>query len=193
MIPTGNGNRPLVEVDRTKDWNHLDFGAVLFLDFDGVLHPEGGGEEENFCYLPNFASVLKEVNPERNLPIVISSLWRHHVSLEDIRGYFPDDIAGQIVGVTPYMTQSQVKEVKDWKPYGGEQSWLRHRQREILMWMNAHSPIGRWMAIDDRAEYFHRICPNLFLVPSFGEQGDSGLTDSMVKPLTDELRRFLSR
>jgi hypothetical protein len=61
------------------------------------------------------------------------------------------------------------------------------------MWMNAHSPIGRWMAIDDRAEYFHRICSNLFLVSSFGEQGDSGLTEMMVEPLTDELRRFLKR
>ncbi len=85
MIPTSTGARTLVEIDRTKDWSHIDFGAILFVDFDGVLHTEGCHGEENFCYLPNFVSVLEEVNPERNLPIVISSLWRPHVDLEDIR------------------------------------------------------------------------------------------------------------
>jgi hypothetical protein len=192
MIPSGSGTHTLVELDTTKDLCHFDFGAILFLDFDGVLHPEGCSEDQNFCYLPNFVSVLREVNPERNLPIVISSLWRHHVDLDEIRVYFPNDIAEQIIGVTPYMTQSQVKEIKDWNPYGGEQSWLRHRQREIMMWMNAYSPSGRWLAIDDRAEYFHRICPNLFLVLGYGTQGDSGLTESMVRPLTDRVRQFLS-
>jgi hypothetical protein len=171
----------------------LDFNGVIFLDFDGVLHPQGCAERDHFCFLPNFSEALKLADPFQRAPIVISSLWRHHCTLKQIRKYFPEDIAAQIVGVTPYMTDADAREVTDWAQYGGNQSKTCHRQREVIMWMNAHSPSGNWLAIDDRASYFHKNTPNLFLVPKLVYQGDSGITVYQKAALTQRLGQFLQR
>ena len=53
---------------------------ILFLDFDGVLHPEGedhifkGGVD--FCFLPRLEALLREF-PQ--VKIVISSSWREQL------------------------------------------------------------------------------------------------------------------
>ena len=45
---------------------------ILFLDFDGVLHPEHCHESKHFCCLPVLESALRQV-PEFEL--VITSTW----------------------------------------------------------------------------------------------------------------------
>ena len=56
------------------------FGLILFLDFDGVLHPEGedhilnGGAD--FCFLPRLEALLREFPWVK---IVISSSWREQL------------------------------------------------------------------------------------------------------------------
>jgi hypothetical protein len=192
MLPFRHINVPLVTLDPSIDQARLDFSRVLFLDFDGVLHPESCAERDLFCYLPHFSTALKKVDPEHRVPIVISSLWRHHCMLPQIRSYFPEDMAGQIVGVTPYMTDQEAMDVQDWAPYGGEQSRACHRQREVVMWMAAHAPQGRWLAIDDRAAYFHKDTPHLFLVPKLVYQGDSGITIYQAPALAERLNAFLA-
>jgi hypothetical protein len=89
------------------------------------------------------------------------------------------------------MTDGEAKRVQDWSLYGGEQSRFSHRQREVIMWMNAHSNEGKWLAIDDRASYFHKDTPNLFLVPKLVYQGDSGITDFQRPALLERLKSFL--
>jgi len=165
MIPFRHLNVPLVTLDASIDTSKLDFGHVLFLDFDGVLHPESCAERDHFCYLPHFCEALHMADPQGRMPLVISSLWRHHCTLGYIRKAFPPEVAERIVGVTPYMTDAEVQRVSNWEPYGGEQSKVCHRQREVILWMNSHAPHGNWLAIDDRASYFHKDTPNLFLVP----------------------------
>jgi hypothetical protein len=191
MIPFLDLSVPLVELDLIVDAASLDFSRVIFLDFDGVLHPEDCAQRDNFCFLPNFCEALGAADPGGKTPIVISSLWRHHCTLRQLRGYFPVDIAPRIAGVTPYMSAHEVERVKDWSRYGGDQSRIRHRQREIIMWMNAHAPQGNWLAIDDRESYFHKDTPHLFLVPKLVYQGDSGITERQKEALTQRLRRFL--
>jgi hypothetical protein len=142
MIPFRHLNVPLVTLDPSIDNSTLDFGHVLFLDFDGVLHPESCAELDLFCYLPHFCEALHTADPQGRMPLVISSLWRHHCTLAYIRKAFPPDVAARIVGVTPYMADAEVKRISDWAPYGGEQSKVCHRQREVIMWMNAHAPHG---------------------------------------------------
>jgi hypothetical protein len=192
MNPYRHLSVPLVQLDASIDLARLNFRCVLFLDFDGVLHPEGCAELDNFCYLPNFSAVLRAADPEHMVPIVVSSLWRHHCTLQQIRSHFPEDIACQIVGVTPYMSDQEANEVQDWGRYGGAQSKTCHRQREIVMWMNAHAPQGRWLAIDDRAAYFHQDTPHLFLVPKLVYQGDSGITVYQAPAFAARLAVLLS-
>jgi hypothetical protein len=192
MLPYRHINVPLVSLDPAVDQAALDFNRILFLDFDGVLHPESCAERDLFCYLPQFSAALGTVDPGHRVPIVVSSLWRHHCTLQQIRAYFPQDMAIQIVGVTPHMTDAQAAAVQDWSPFGGEQSRTCHRQREIVIWMQAHAPQGNWLAIDDRAAYFHKNTPHLFLVPKLVYQGDSGITIYQMPALVERLRAFLS-
>ncbi|WP_205895069.1 HAD domain-containing protein [Metapseudomonas otitidis] len=55
---------------------------ILFLDFDGVLHPEYDGQatpaDVVFCHLPRFEAVMRD-HPE--VEIVISSTWREQFPL----------------------------------------------------------------------------------------------------------------
>ena len=75
---------------------------ILFLDFDGVLHPEYDGQatpaDVVFCHLPRFEAVMRDY-PE--VEIVISSMWREQFPLDALRARFSPDIAGRIIGATP--------------------------------------------------------------------------------------------
>jgi len=172
---------------RVLDFN-LDFSRVLFIDFDGVLHPENRSPETDFCFVRNFENAVRLVDPDRRLPIVISSTWRHHTTLKDIRVKFPPSLMEQVVGVTPYLRREELDLISDWAAIGGEESKSRHRQREIMQWLAAHAPCSQWLAIDDRPEYFHRQCEHLFIVP----KASSGLTTEVTYDLIARLRKFLS-
>jgi hypothetical protein len=177
----------LIHLDpRALDFN-LDFSRVLFVDFDGVLHPENYTPETEFCFVKNFENAVRLVDSDRRLPIVISSTWRHHTTLEDIRLKFPPSLMEQVVGVTPYLRREELDLISDWEVIGGEESKSRHRQREVMQWLNAYAPGSKWLAIDDRPEYFHRQCEHLFIVP----KASSGLTTEVTYDLIARLRKFL--
>jgi hypothetical protein len=77
--------------------------VVIFLDFDGVLHPYSPWpftEEEkrsHFQHLPRLESVLRDYPETR---VVISSDWRLHVSIEELRAHFAPDIQPRVIGAT---------------------------------------------------------------------------------------------
>ena len=71
---------------------------ILFLDFDGVLHPEHCHESKHFCCLPVLEDALRQA-PEWQ--VVISSTWRLQKSLDQLRSRFSADIAERVVGETP--------------------------------------------------------------------------------------------
>lgn len=78
---------------QTTDRNEV----TLFLDFDGVLHPAFCPAEEHFCRRPLFEDVMRRHPAVR---IVISSSWRHHYPVGQLRARFSPDIAERIVGTT---------------------------------------------------------------------------------------------
>jgi hypothetical protein len=178
----------LIELDPQAQDLNLDMSKIIFLDFDGVLHPENHTPETEFCFVGNFADAIRLVDFEHGLPIVVSSTWRHHKSLDDLRAKFPPRVMDQVIGVTPYLRREELDRIDDWEVTGGEESKSRHRQREILQWLNAHAPGSKWLAIDDRPEYFHRGCPNLFVVP----KASTGLTSVVTHDLIARLREFLA-
>ena len=128
-----------------------DIQRVLFLDFDGVLHPLHEARLNPFGYMENFSGVLREVDRHATMPIVISSTWRLLQTLEELRAHFPPDIATRIVDVTPFLSSANPD--------------LRgSREREISAWMAEHAPDGAWIALDDTELYFEVDCPHLFLI-----------------------------
>lgn len=110
---------------------------ILFLDFDGVLHPECSGPvpaDLAFCRLPLFEAVVRE---HPSLALVISSTWREQFDLAALRAWFSPDVAKRIVGTTPVLPQPA------------------QREAEILAWLREHGREGcAWLALDDAAWAF---------------------------------------
>jgi len=130
---------------------------IIFLDFDGVLHPvfprRELTDEENqlFSYLPRLESVLRDY-PE--FKIVISSSWRQFRPWENVIGAFSSDISARIIGATPVLKSNE-------PPYP------KHpRYEEILDFLEKnYLESAPWVALDDDPEIFPPDCTNLILCP----------------------------
>ncbi len=137
---------------------------VLFLDFDGVLHPTLCLEAEHFSRRPLFEEVMRRFPAVR---IVISSSWRHHFDLERLRPFFSGDIAERIDDITPL-----------WVPGGPA-----NRFEEIMAFVRSRSlDEAGWLALDDSAFEFPRGCANLVLC-----DGRFGLAENAAVRLAGRL------
>jgi len=136
--------------------------AVLFLDFDGVLHPAGAGSQkmvrkallEDFLRDPACAHVS----------VVISSTWREALSIEKLRRLFAADLQARIIGCTPVLEDTE----SDFP-----------RFREIRAWLNRNPQVKRWAALDDSVDQFpgHAHANAVFTDPGVG------LTDASIAAL----------
>jgi hypothetical protein len=140
--------------------------VIVFTDFDGITHaapvPGRPGEAELFASLHVLEGVLRQVP---HAEIVISSSWREHHPLDEMREYFAQDLRDRIVGVTPVLAGQP-------------------RQDECLAWLAQHRPAGtRWLALDDDAGQFEPGCANLILV-----DGLVGLTAASASELLRRLQ-----
>ncbi|CAN7588188.1 MULTISPECIES: HAD domain-containing protein [Acidovorax] len=149
--------------------------AVLFLDFDGVLHPEHCHESKHFCRLPILEDVLRQV-PETK--VVITSTWRLEQTLANLRSRFSPDIANMIQGVTPrYCDLQNVPNTLV--------SYQREAECHAWLWSN-NLPHCNWLAIDDRSWLYRPFCKSLFLV-----DGRNGLTEATAYQLVTRLHSLL--
>lgn len=140
---------------------------ILFLDFDGVLHPVHCHESRHFCCLSILEDALRRV-PEFKL--VITSTWRLENPFEVLRDRFSRDIAARIEGVTP--TFSDLKQVPNTLI-----SYPREAECHAWRWANGvpHLP---WLAVDDRSWNHRPFCNSLLLVD--GATGITGFTGSQL-------------
>lgn len=150
---------------------------ILFLDFDGVLHPENLNSRQSLlCHLPLLEVVLREF-PQ--VEVVISSTWRlkwldPYLATTELRKHFSPDIAQRVVGVNPHYAHLDPNATPD-------SLFAYPRHREIVAWLRANRPPGTtWVALDDRAYWFKPFLGNLLETDP-----ETGLT---VRDL-DELRR----
>lgn len=110
--------------------------VILFLDFDGVLHPHGDCSQawDLFRSLPLLEALLREFPSVR---IVISSSWRTD-GLPSLKKHFSDDIAARIVGATAPTR----RDADGYAP--------AEREQEIIAWLQANGGINQaWVALDD--------------------------------------------
>jgi hypothetical protein len=113
--------------------------AVLFLDFDGVLHPNGCDPADCFCLLPALVETIRPFE----LDIVISSSWRFHHSLRYLRKLFPATVRDRIVGTTG-------------EPFPGPNARWEEIQAYLL-----ERPAANWRALDDFDWEFPPDCTHL--------------------------------
>ena len=116
---------------------------LLFLDFDGVLHPEYHEicvpDDVAFCHLPRFEVIMREYP---SVEIIISTSWRTILNLECLRRYFSTDISQRVIGVTPILADEN-----SYQP--------ALREKEILAWLVANQRTAeKWIAVDDRTWQF---------------------------------------
>lgn len=128
---------------------------ILFLDFDGVLHPEPCFDRAKlFCFLPRLESVLHEFS---NVSIVVSSTWRDSRSLDDLRGFFSEAIRHRVIGTTPnWRDCTDILEIIGFQRHAEIEAWLR----------NSPEPWESWIAIDDKPYLFRPFLPNLIKTES---------------------------
>lgn len=142
-----------------------DCPVVLFLDFDGVLHPVGGTQEpareggrsrQRMVRLPLLEALLREPALQQ-VGVVISSTWRVVYNLAQLRSQFAPDLRERVIGLTPQLDQLSTRHA---------------RHEEIAAWLTAHPQICAWVAVDDDLRGFPpSALPNLVATDP-----DTGLT-----------------
>ncbi len=144
---------------------------IIFLDFDGVLHPEPCKLDGEFCHLPRFEAIVRDFPDVR---LVISSAWRHDQDLEALKCYFSPDIAERIIDVTP-----------SWKQLDGDPPSFE-RQAEVEAWLRKHAaPWDAFLVLDDRPWLF-----SPFYLPLVKCVRATGLDDKTEQQLRERLAQL---
>lgn len=145
---------------------------ILFLDFDGVMHPDGSTVSELFCNLPLLWEILRA---RPSAEVVFSTSWRDSYRFDDLVEMVTrnggEDLTRRFIDVTPALRVEQGAD--DYRRRELEcLAWLRENQRE-----SAH-----WLALDDVAYWFAFNCPNLYLVDC-----ETGVTGDDVQAIIGKL------
>lgn len=126
---------------------------ILFLDFDGVLHPSNAHPSNQFCRAQALADCLGK-HPD--VEIVISSTWRKRRDLDQLCSLLPADLASRVIDKTP--TIGKLREMPE--RYIGFD-----REAECYEWMRRNRPRSKlWVALDDGEQLFRPFSPHLVSV-----------------------------
>lgn len=133
---------------------------ILFLDFDGVLHPffplPDRTDEENayFAYWPRLLAVLDD---HPCVEIVVSSSWRL-ISPEKWHAEVPESLKQRIAGKTPEIVQKTRKQY----PVGYMPEPIRYLEIQKYL-RSTRQADGPWIALDDDPLLFPADCQNLII------------------------------
>jgi HAD domain in Swiss Army Knife RNA repair proteins len=145
---------------------------ILFLDFDGVLHPHKQNNENLFCRTPLLWQILRACTDAQ---VVFSTSWRDCYRFDEMVEFVTwgggEYLAYRFIGSIPNLE--------------GEGRYGR-RDLEIQSWLDANGHVGWWLAIDDIPELFNGGHPNLYIV-----DGSRGLTDADVAAIIGRIQSQL--
>lgn len=148
---------------------------VLFLDFDGVLHPEFCHAKRHFECEAYFSAAICGLD----LEIVVSSTWRHDRDVDEIKALLSDGVSARIVGKTPSYSKL---------PYVASKLALYEREAECVAWLASNRPAyTQWLAVDDRPWLFRPFCPHLFIVD--GKRGLHKQSAQLLRARLNDLSR----
>ena len=140
---------------------------VLFLDFDGVLHPDPPNSSNPLWCRTELLVNWLESRPD--VEVVVSSTWRHGHNLQELQNLVPPGLACRLVGCTGLVHEE-----------------LYARQRECEEWMRENrDPWVHWIALDDRVWNFRPFEKRLIPCPR-----STGINLQVLQAL-DKLSRSL--
>lgn len=138
---------------------------ILFLDFDGVLHPAPNNNSTDFSALPLFETWLRE---HEQVKLVISSSWREIMSLDVLKAIFSADLHDRVIDKCPII-----------EFIGTEELW---RHKEIMEWIRINEYTGHWLALDDRVSAFPKSLYQLIAC-----QTKIGIDSKVLEELTKKV------
>lgn len=162
---------------------------ILFLDFDGVLHPDAAylvrgrpelrAEGELFMW----ADALIELLAERpHVQIVLSTSWARELRFARARDYLPAELRTRVIGSTWHSSMATDNEQR---PLGRETWWdTATRYQQIRRYVD-RAGLTQWVAVDDNPEGWADV-DRTHLVQT---QADSGLSDQAALSRLAELLR----
>ena len=121
---------------------------IVFLDFDGVLHPADYlsfktindelvlASDARFCWVEDLWNLIHNFDCH----LVIHSSWRNSYTLDQLRGLLPTELGKRVVGLTV-----------------GE-----NRHQSILAYVQK-TQVKSYIILDDAADEFPRECVELLL------------------------------
>lgn len=117
---------------------------VLYLDYDGVLHPDAVYSRQGQFELRaaghslfESAAILDELlSPYPCVQLVLSSSWVRILGFEAARAHLPEGLAARVVGAT-------------WHPAFNQFEWLHMPRHAQIARHLAAFKIRHWVAIDD--------------------------------------------
>ena len=122
--------------------------AIIFLDFDGVLHPADylifkavDGElvltsDDRFCWADDLWNLIREFDCH----VVIHSSWRNSYTLDQLQGLLPTELGKRVVAITT-----------------GDS-----RHQSILAYVE-EAKVKKYIILDDAADEFPSDCVELLL------------------------------
>lgn len=149
---------------------------ILFLDFDGVLHPEiESGGYQNFEKAHLLWQILREFP---RLEVVFTTSWRRHRTVQQLAELATrgggEDVLPHFIDATPDIEPS------------AKQGDYKQRRIEIEHWLYENERQHElWLALDDVPYWFGFPCSNLYVV-----EHCTGLTDADVITIINKLREM---
>lgn len=124
---------------------------LLFLDYDGVLHPDEvylkrgrpvlRGPGELFMWVPHLLSAIEGAD----VRIVLSTSWARHLGFRRACNALPESLRGLVVGAT-WHSKMKIGES------GAATLWdLQTRYEQIQAYLAQMNSPCDWLAIDDDA------------------------------------------
>lgn len=150
---------------------------TIFLDFDGVLHPDEvylvkgkptiKGAGSLFMWEPVLANILSKYP---NTQIVLSTSWVRELGFTRARSYLSDQLQSQVKGSTWHSGMKNERE-EFGRPHT---TWWDQatRYQQIMRYVN-RAQLSRWIAIDDQDGGWDQSCSGRLIKT----QPDTGLSD----------------
>lgn len=150
---------------------------IVFVDFDGVIHPEGCTQRLHAMH----ASVLAQTIERCNAKVVVSSTWRRTRTVSALRRAVGERLGSLIIGCTGEYSNLDTAALP-------EKLHTFHRHMECVAWMRKHHESPEcWLALDDRPFLFYPFCPQVVAC-----NPRTGLDDSVLVQLEQKLTQLVN-
>lgn len=153
---------------------------ILFLDYDGVLHPDEAylekgrpvlhAEGKLFMWAPLLSHVLQE---HPNVRIVLSTSWARELGYVRARRYLPEELRKRVIGATWHSGMAKDLGLRR----RGDTTWwdMATRYQQIRRYVE-RAQIQKWVAIDDDVDGWGEVDREQLIQTD----GRTGLSDPAV-------------